>query len=110
VIELANLGRADAVLHFPDGAFACRAGTQEVFVQGSVQLPAADIIGATGAGDAFATGYLYGVHEGWSVARALLCGVCVAAQSLKDATPSAGVAILAECLKLGEIHGYRSLD
>ena len=110
VSELANLGRADAVLHFPEGAFACRSGSTEAFAQGSVRLPSAEIIGATGAGDAFATGYLYGVHEGWSVSQALLCGVCVAAQSLTDATPSGGVASLADCMKLGEIHGYRTLD
>ena len=65
--------------------------------------------GATGAGDGFATGFLYGVHEGWTTQECLRGGVCVAAQSLSDPTPSGGILPMEDCLGLGEEFGYREL-
>jgi sugar/nucleoside kinase (ribokinase family) len=63
----------------------------EVFCQDSVKVPDEEIAGANGAGDAFAAGFLHVLHEGGGVAEALENAVRIAAQSLRDATPSGGV-------------------
>jgi sugar/nucleoside kinase (ribokinase family) len=72
-----------------------------------VNLPQSKIAGAVGAGDAFAAGYLWGVHEGEPLATRLRWAVCVAAQSLSHATASMGVESLATCCQLSKTHGYR---
>ena len=93
------------VIHLPEGAYARSARGEEAW-QGRVRLPASEIVGAAGAGDAFAAGLLLGVHEGRPIAENLIAGVCTAAASLRDATTSGGIAPLAECLALGERYGY----
>lgn len=78
-----------------------------IVAQASVKVPAEFIAGATGAGDAFMAGYIHGVHEDDSLEDSLRLGVCTAACSLSDPTPSNGVLSLAECLNLGEKYGFR---
>lgn len=100
--------RQQVVIHFAEGAVAADAHGQ-VTLQGSLQLPAGFIVGATGAGDAFAAGYLWGVHEGWSTERSLELAVCAAAVCLTDATPSRGLRPIDQCLLLAEEFQARSL-
>ncbi|MEY4484686.1 MAG: hypothetical protein RL693_2138 [Verrucomicrobiota bacterium] len=96
------------VIHFVEGAvLADRKG--EVIVQGSLNLPEGFIVGATGAGDAFAAGYLYAFHEGWDDRQRLQLAVCAAAACLTHATPSLGLLPVQDCLKLGERYGYRCI-
>ena len=52
-------------------------------------------------------GYLHGVHEEKSLEASLKLGVCTAACSLRDPTPSDGVQSLEQCLYLGEEYGFR---
>ncbi len=100
--------RQQVVIHFVEGGIVVsKDGT--VTKQGSLELPAGFIVGATGAGDAFAAGYLHGWHEGWDVSRSLRTAVCAAAACLTHATPSLGLRPVAECLKLGDTHGCRTL-
>ncbi len=95
------------IVHYPEGA--CALGRDGQFhVQGSVRLPPEKIVGAVGAGDAFAAGVLHGLHENTGIGMALLQGVCVAAASLEAAGCSEGVRPLAECLELGQTHGFRA--
>jgi sugar/nucleoside kinase (ribokinase family) len=96
------------VLHTAEGAVALRRD-QPARWQGSVRVPGKVIVGTNGAGDAFAAGFLHGVHEGLPVERCLHVATCVAASSLLDATPSDGVRSLAACLALGKKHGFRSI-
>jgi sugar/nucleoside kinase (ribokinase family) len=96
------------VIHFPAGAIAAGANGQEL-AQGSVKLPQTRIAGTVGAGDAFAAGVLLGLHQQTPMEMALRYGVCVAAASLTDATSSAGVNPLTECLRYGEEFGFRHL-
>lgn len=94
------------VLHSPAGACAVgRDGT--VQHQGSVRLPPVEIAGTVGAGDAFAAGVLYGLHEHWAVARCLELGVCAAAASLRHPSCSESIVPAADCLALGARYGYR---
>ncbi len=97
--------RRGVVIHFVEGAVAVT--TDGVLHgQGSVQLPTGFIRGATGAGDAFAAGFIYGVHEGFPVSVCLRQAVSAAAMCLSDPTTSEGLSLLADCLALGEEHGF----
>jgi sugar/nucleoside kinase (ribokinase family) len=95
------------IIHYPEGA--CALGRDgSLFVQGSVRLPEAKIVGAVGAGDAFAAGMLHGLHEGTGIGTALHHGVCAAASCLEAAGCSDGLRPLEECLQLGRTYGFRA--
>jgi sugar/nucleoside kinase (ribokinase family) len=95
-----------AVAHFPEGALAVsRDGT--VVALGSVALPAEAVAGVNGAGDAFAAGALYGLHEDWPVEDCLRLGHAAAAASMREVSTTAGVGSVAECLALAERCGLR---
>ena len=96
-----------AVIHFPEGACACSA-SGEIVWQASVHVPAAEIQGTAGAGDAFAAGVLVGLHETWPMVRSLELGVCAAASCLRLPTCSDAVLPVAECLALGTKWGFRA--
>jgi sugar/nucleoside kinase (ribokinase family) len=96
------------VIHFPAGAIAVGSDGREL-VQASINMPQARIAGTVGAGDAFAAGVLFGLHEGIPMDIALNYGVCAAAASLTDPTSSDGVRPLSQCLQLAEEFGYRTI-
>ena len=97
--------RCAVVLHTEYGAV--RVGRDGGFhSQGSVRVAPETIKGANGAGDAFAAGYLHGVHEGMSPRDALELAACVAAACLSDSSPSGGVKSVEDCLALGRERGF----
>ena len=107
--ELIRFGvREWAIVHFPEGACACSAAGELVW-QAGVRLPAEMIVGTAGAGDAFAAGTLFGLHENWPMPRCLELGVCAAAASLQHLTCSESVRPVADCLELGRRFGFRRL-
>jgi sugar/nucleoside kinase (ribokinase family) len=79
-----------------------------VLRQGSVLLPQDQIAGTTGAGDAFGAGLLYGLHETRPMEECLRYAVCAAAACLTAVNCSSGIGPLAQCLKLGDLHGFRT--
>ena len=100
--ELLQAGiREVVVIHFPEGAFARTKDGVDVW-QSSLKLPKRFIKGSAGAGDAFCSGVLMGLHEGWELQRCLHTGVCVAAASLSDPTCTGGVLALDDCLALAK--------
>lgn len=104
---LEHVGHA-VVLHFEEGAVAAEKG-KPVHVAGSLVLPEGFSQGATGAGDAFAAGYLYGLHEGWPLAERVELAICAAATSLTHPSPSQGLRPVKECLALGQAYPHRIL-
>jgi sugar/nucleoside kinase (ribokinase family) len=96
------------IIHFPEAVCACSKAGLEVW-QPSVQLPADGIASSVGAGDALASGVLYGMHEDWPISESLRLGVCAAAQSLRHPSCSEGIRAAEECLALGDKLGYRLL-
>jgi sugar/nucleoside kinase (ribokinase family) len=104
--ELLALGvRCSVAIHTAaGGAVASPGGTETL---GALQLPSGFCRGSNGAGDAFAAGYLFGVHEGWAPADRLRLAIGTAAASLTDPSPSAGVRPVADCLHLVEVHPPR---
>ena len=101
------LGAMDLVVaHFPQGAIAAtREGGH--FALGSVAIPPETIVGVNGAGDAFAAGLLYGLHEGWAIEASLRLGHASAAASTRMVSTTAGVRPVAECLGLADQWGLR---
>ncbi len=103
---LSSGAMAVVVVHFPEGAIAAtRDGGH--FAAGSVAMPEETIAGVNGAGDAFAAGMLYGLHEGWPIEKALRLAHACAAASTRAVSTTAGVASVAECLQLAEKWGLR---
>jgi sugar/nucleoside kinase (ribokinase family) len=95
------------VAHFPEGAVAGgRDGTREAL--GSVAMPAKEVAGVNGAGDAFAAGMIYGLHEAWPIAKCLRLAHASAAASMRAVSTTEGVAPVAECLALAEAWGLRA--
>lgn len=94
------------ILHFPWGAIAVSKAGRQLF-QPSVNLPGSEIIGAVGAGDAFAAGVLMGLHNNDVMEYCLELGVCAAASSLFAATSSDSVMKASECLVLSKTFGFR---
>ncbi len=74
-------------IHFPRGAIAFERGGA-VTRRASVDVPPGEVRGANGAGDAFAAGMMYALHEGWDVERRARArprlGGSVAARDLDD--------------------------
>ena len=93
-------------VHFPEGALAARCDGARL-AAGSVAIPQDSIVGVNGAGDAFAAGILYGLHEGWSDARTLALAHASAAASLRSLSTTAGVTSVEECLTLARRWGVR---
>jgi len=94
------------VAHFPEGAIAAtREGGR--FALGSVAMPKDAVAGANGAGDAFAAGMLYGLHEGWPIEKGLRLAHACAAASMRAVSTTAGVGRIAACLALAEKWGLR---
>lgn len=94
------------VVHFVEGALlVARDGT--TLEKPSLRVPADAYQGANGAGDAFAAGFLYGRHEGWSYDRSLTLAHATAAACLRSITTVDSVGSAAECLRLVEVWGWR---
>jgi sugar/nucleoside kinase (ribokinase family) len=94
------------VVHSPAVAIAvARDGT--VFTKPSAKIPRELIAGANGAGDAFAAGILYGLHEGWSADDALTLAHATAAASLRSLSTTGAVEPWRKCLELANQWGWR---
>ena len=94
-------------IHFPGG---CIAATRDgdVYAKPSLEVPAEAIKGGNGAGDAFAAGLLYGLHEGWPINEGLSLALCAAASALRSVSTTATVGSIAECRALVEAWGWRT--
>jgi len=95
-------------IHFPKGVYALNKAGKEV-IQGAVKFPPKQIVSTVGAGDAFASGVIFGLHEEWDFEQILKLGVCTAAASLEDVSCSGGVKNYMQCLELGEKYSYHQL-
>lgn len=103
---LMGMGVRDwAVIHFPKGACALGASGRAVS-RGAVRIPQEEIRGTVGAGDAFAAGVLYGIHEGIDMAECLEMGLCSAAACITQPGSSEGILPMDECRVLGDRFGY----
>lgn len=101
--------RGTVVLHFAHGAVLVSAdGTQ--LAQSAVHVPKSEVVGTTGAGDAFAAGFLLGTHHGMTSQESLELAVCSAATSLHAITCSDSIRPWEECLAYGRCMGFQPTD
>lgn len=77
---------------------------------GAVQVPAEELRGTCGAGDALAAGFLLGYHRAQSWEACLELAVCSAATCLNDPSSSAGVRPAIDCLAYGRRHGFQEFS
>jgi sugar/nucleoside kinase (ribokinase family) len=94
------------IVHFPMGAVAVtRRGDR--LVSPSVNVPPDRIAGSNGAGDAFAAGALYGLHQGWALDRIVELAHAAAAASMGHIGTTDAMAGWSDCLALASGHGWR---
>lgn len=97
------------IFHAPE--IVCVASASgELHWQPSLNVPPDAIRGTAGAGDAFASGVLHGLHEDWPVSEALRLGVCVAAACLASPTCSESILPLADTFALARRYGFQDLQ
>ena len=94
------------VAHFPHGAVAVGADGAEFLIP-SVNIPTQSIQGTNGAGDAFAAGLFYGLHEDWDVPAAMELGHASAAASVRGLGTTDTVVSWRKCLELASGWGWR---
>ncbi len=94
------------VLHSVEGACVIDCKQQRVVTQAAIAFPKEKIVGANGAGDAFAAGFLAAFHNDEQIEICLHYAVCVAAMSLSHASTSGGIKPLKECLALADTYGF----
>ncbi|MFK7891319.1 MAG: carbohydrate kinase family protein [Granulosicoccus sp.] len=83
-------------VHYPMGAI-CVTRDRQVHNRASYDIPQSLVAGTVGAGDAFASGFLYGMHENQSIGESLTIGHAVAAASLRSPNTVDAVESLAAC-------------
>jgi sugar/nucleoside kinase (ribokinase family) len=107
VRKVAELGPMRLVAaHFPMGAVAMT-GDGRLLRMPSLRVPREEMAAANGAGDAFAAGTLYGMHQGWTAEDALVLGRATAGASLRGMSCSGTVVPWRECLALAQRWGVR---
>ncbi|MFO1039247.1 MAG: carbohydrate kinase family protein [Geminicoccaceae bacterium] len=94
-------------VHFPRAGFALTAEGELTF-KPSVSVPKEVVVAANGAGDAFAAGLLYGLHESWSLDRSLTLAHASAAASLRSMSTTDTVESWQTCLALADGWGWRT--
>jgi sugar/nucleoside kinase (ribokinase family) len=93
-------------VHCPSFAIAItRAGDRAVLP--SFAISEGEVKGANGAGDAFAAGMLYGIHESWGIEQSLRLAHAAASASLRSISTTGAVVSWQESLSLGERWGLR---
>ncbi|MEA2011790.1 MAG: carbohydrate kinase family protein [Verrucomicrobiota bacterium] len=83
--------RKQVIIHYPEGSFSHRVKDNEQIFEKSLVLPKDFIVGATGAGDAFCAGTLYGIYSEWDTKKTLQFASGMAAASLSEAPASLGI-------------------
>lgn len=100
--KVLEMGSMELVtVHYPDGAI-CVLRNGELHQANSLSVPQTYIKGSVGAGDAFVAGFLYALHEHWTIPEALKLAHCVAAVSLGSATTVGAVKSVMQCQAIAE--------
>lgn len=86
-------------VHYPDGAI-CVTRDGQVLESPSVPVDPSTIGSTVGAGDAFAAGMLWALHEEWPLDHAVQLAHAVAASSLRSPTTVGSVEGVDRCLDL----------
>ena len=88
--QLQECGARQVVVHTPALGLWMAAGGQVTVIRPD-PVPPEQVVSPVGAGDAFAAGCLYGLHEGWEVQACLRLGHRAAAACLGGATATGAI-------------------
>jgi sugar/nucleoside kinase (ribokinase family) len=97
-----------AAIHHPDGAVALSRSGEWAHAP-AVNVPRKEIVSTVGAGDAFYSGFLLAVHEGWTLSDCLALANAAAATSLHSATTSSSIRSWQDCLSYAEVTGLKQM-
>ena len=89
------------VVHYPQAAIVLT-DKDEIIIKPSYEVHPSWIKSTVGAGDAFASGMLYGLHENWTYDASLELAHATAAASLRAATTVGSVGSVAQCLEFAQ--------
>ena len=95
------------VVHFPLGSIAM-SRTATPLIMPSVAIPKEAVVGPNGAGDAFASGVLYGLHQGWELKATMQLAHAAAAASMRQIGTTDGMERWQDCLLLAGSYGWRA--
>lgn len=105
--KLMKIGVRELVaIHMPEGSFVLDKNGVNKF-QPSHLLDTEYIKGTAGAGDAFVSGMLYGIHEGYSLDNNLKLATATSATCLSHPTCTGGISSLKKIMKFAETTPYR---
>ncbi len=94
--------KKNVIIHMPEGAFWLTATGEEHF-HPSLDIPKEQFKATCGAGDAFCSGILVGLHENWDQQKTLNLATATAASSITSSHNSNGIQPITETLKLAEL-------
>ena len=104
--KLCELGVSKyTVIHLRECAFGYDIERGEYYSIPSLNLPKGYVKGSTGAGDAYLSGILYGIHEGYTLPDAMKLARCTASASLSENNGTDGMRPLSEVRSLEELYG-----
>lgn len=95
--KLLEYGAKLVVVHFPEGAYAASKNYSSFTPSYKVDIN--EIIGSTGAGDAFCAGMLYALHEDYKIEEALLFASASAALNLRASSSTAAAPSFEEIIE-----------
>lgn len=94
------------VIHAPEGALWLEPGAEAIW-QPSHLVEPAEIASSVGAGDAFCSGIIYGLHNAWSPHETLRLATAMAGLNLFSHTTTGGAKPLGETLRFAATRPYR---
>jgi sugar/nucleoside kinase (ribokinase family) len=98
--------RKTVVLHAPEGSVALTSDGGK-FTQPSHDIDVKEIVSSVGAGDAFASGVVYGLNKSMPMPETLKLATAMAAMNLFDPTTTGGARPLKEVLAFSKKRAYR---
>jgi len=105
--KVLDLGVRDLVaVHFPRGCVVAVKGESPI-VHPSTNVPGAAILCSVGAGDAFASGFIFGLLEGLAMDETIRLGHAAAGQCLCSLSTNEAIGTAAECLAQADAWGWR---
>jgi sugar/nucleoside kinase (ribokinase family) len=93
-------------IHFPMGGIVL-SRNGNIAEHASVKIPKSEVVGSSGAGDAFAAGILFGHHENWLPMQSLKLAHASAAASMRHESTTGSMVNWKECLGLADAWGWR---
>jgi sugar/nucleoside kinase (ribokinase family) len=98
--------RRTVVLHAPEGAVALTRDGKR-YMQASHEIEVEEIVSSVGAGDAFASGIVYGLNKAMTMPDTLKLATAMAAMNLFNPTTTGGARPLREVMEFSVKRPYR---